>query len=139
MARTSIQQYRQGTVSSLTDADPHTQVSAIMAHILGNVAAARGAIERKDHEAKGLKIGKAIELISVLQASLDMEVGGEISRNLYDLYDFCIFKLGQASVNGELEAMDAVTGVMRNIKEGWDGIPQDVRDDLAKKKAAESE
>ncbi|RCU44575.1 MULTISPECIES: flagellar export chaperone FliS [Corallincola] len=137
MARTSIQQYGKGTVNSLTDADPHTQVAAIMAHILGNVAAARGAIERKDFEVKGLKIGKAIELLTVLQASLDMEVGGEISRNLFDLYDFCIFKLGEGSVSGDLEALDAVTGVMRNIKEGWDGIPQDVRDDLAQKKAAE--
>lgn len=138
MARTSIQQYRKGTVNSLTDADPHTQVAAIMAHILGNVAAAKGAIERKDYEQKGLKIGKAIELLSVLQGSLDMEVGGEISRNLFDLYDFCIFKLGQASVKNEQEGLDAVTGVMRNIKEGWDGIPQDVRDDLAKKKAAQN-
>ena len=136
MARTSIQQYKKSTVDSLETADPHTQVSVIMAHILGNVAAARGAIEHKDFAAKGLKIGKSMELISVLQASLDMEVGGEISRNLFDLYDFCQFKLGEASVKDETEALDAVTGVMRNIKEGWDGIPQDVRDDLAQKKAS---
>ena len=137
MTNKSIKAYKKNATHGLAEADPHTQVAAIMEHILASLAIAKGAIERNDIEAKGLAIEKALSLITILQASLDMKAGGEISENLYRLYDFMTLRLGQASVRNSTEELDDATSVLTKIKEGWDGIPQDVRDDFAEKKRIE--
>lgn len=137
MTNKSIKAYKKNATHGLAEADPHTQVAAIMEHILASLAVAKGAIERSEIEAKGLAIEKALALISVLQASLDMEAGGEISDNLYRLYDFMALRLGEASIRNSTQELDDAVSVLTKIKEGWDGIPQDVRDDFAEKKRIE--
>ncbi len=137
MSKKLIKAYKKNATHGLNEADPHTQVTAIMTHILANLASARGAIERKDPQNKGVAIGKALELIAILQTSLDMEAGGEISENLYRLYDFMSLRLGQASVHDNVSELEDAISVLTKIKEGWDGIPQDVRDEFAEKKRLE--
>ncbi len=39
-------------MNNIEQADPHALISLIMQHILGNLAAAKGAIDRKDIESK---------------------------------------------------------------------------------------
>ena len=46
--RRSIQQYQINSVNNILDADPHTLISIIYQHILGSLAAAKGAIQRND-------------------------------------------------------------------------------------------
>ena len=99
---------------------------------------ARGAIQRCDPQTKGVCIGKALELVSILQASLDMKAGGEISENLYRLYDFITLRLGEASVKNSVNELDDAQTIFTKIKEGWDGIPQEVRDEFAQKKREEN-
>lgn len=123
MARHSIQQYRKNTVASLQEASPHAQVAAVFQHILGYLVAASTAIDREDVKLRGESISKAIRLLDVLKASLDLERGGNIAGNLDVLYDYCTQKLIIANIESEKSHVDEITGIIREIKEGWDGIP----------------
>jgi len=125
--RRSIQQYRNTGLAQVEQADPHTLISLIMQHILGNLAGAKGAIERKDIENKNKMLGKVIGLIGELQDSLDMEKGGELSINLYNLYAYMISQVSQANMKNSTEPLTEVTSLISEIKSGWDGIPQDIR------------
>jgi flagellar protein FliS len=125
--RRSIQQYRNTGLAQVEQADPHTLISLIMQHILGNLAGAKGAIERKDIENKNKMLGKVIGLIGELQDSLDMEKGGELSINLYNLYAYMITQVSQANMKNSIEPLTEVTSLISEIKSGWDGIPQDIR------------
>jgi flagellar protein FliS len=125
--RRSIQQYRNTGLAQVEQADPHTLISLIMQHILGNLAGAKGAIERKDIENKNKMLGKVIGLIGELQDSLDMEKGGELSINLYNLYAYMISQVSQANMKNSIEPLTEVTSLISEIKSGWDGIPQDIR------------
>lgn len=127
MAQRSIQQYRQNTVASLKEASPHAQVAAIFQHIIGNLAAASTAIDRDDVKQKGEAISKAIRLLDVLKVSLDMDKGGTIATNLDVLYDYCTQKLIIANIKSEKSHVDEITGIIRELKEGWDGIPEEHR------------
>ncbi len=71
--RRSIKQYQNTNLAHVEQADPHTLISLVMQHILGNLAAAKGAIERKEIENKNKMLTKVIGLIGELQNSLDME------------------------------------------------------------------
>jgi len=125
--RTSIKKYQNSFAESVIDADPHTLISIIFKHILINVANAKGAISRKEIENKGKALTKAIALVGELQNSIDMEKGGEISINLFDLYQYIVGCLSDANLKNNSEKLDEVTDLISNIKGGWDAIPLDKR------------
>lgn len=127
MTRSSIKQYQKTNLSQVAAADPHMLISLIMQHILGNLAAAKGAIIRKDIEIKNKTLGKVIGLIGELQDSLDMEKGGEISANLFDLYAYMLSQITQANIKNDPELLTEVGALITEIKAGWDGIPDDIR------------
>ena len=70
----ALRQYQKVNSQAQTAvATPHRLVQMLMEAGLDRIAQAKGAIERKDIPAKGLLIGKAIEIIGGLREGLDME------------------------------------------------------------------
>ena len=127
MARLSIKQYQNTSMAQVEQADPHTLISLVMQHILGNLAGAKGAIDRKEIENKNKMLNRVIGLIGELQNSLDMEKGGEISDNLYGLYAYMISQVSKANINNDTAPLAEVSALITDIKSGWDAIPQDIR------------
>lgn len=116
-----------GIKDDLAVADPHRIIQLLMQGSLENMAKAKGAMERKDFAEKSRTISKAMSIISALQHSLDMDVGGEVSQNLWSLYDFMVNHLMQASRETNPAKVDDVIEIMIKIKSGWDAIPVDER------------
>jgi flagellar protein FliS len=125
--RSSIRKYQSTNLSQVENADPHTLISLVMQHILGNLAAAKGAIDRKDITTRNKTLNKVIGLIGELQDSLDMEKGGELSINLYNLYAYMIRQVTKSNTQNISEPLTEVTSLISEIKSGWDGIPQEIR------------
>ena len=98
-----------------------------MKHIISNIAVAKGSIAREETENKGKCLTKAIALVGELQDSLDMEQGGDISNNLFDLYAYMVRCLVDANMNNDIDKLDEVTSLITTIKEGWEAIPVDMR------------
>jgi len=117
-----------GVKNDLAVADPHRVIQLLMQGSLENMAKAKGAIERKDYVQKSQTMSKAMSIITALQHSLDMNVGGDLSENLWSLYDFMVNHLMQASRENSLEKIDDVIEIMLQIKSGWDAIPVSERE-----------
>ena len=81
----------------------------------------------KNWKKKGENISSSILLFGALQDALNFEKGGEISNNLLSLYDFCQRRLTEANINNDIDAIDDVIRIVKEIKEGWDAIPADER------------
>jgi flagellar protein FliS len=116
-----------GIKDDLAVADPHRIIQLLMQGSLENMAKAKGAMERKDFAEKSRTVSKAMSIISALQHSLDMDVGGEVSQNLWSLYDFMVNHLMQASRESNPAKVDDVIEIMIKIKSGWDSISIDDR------------
>jgi flagellar protein FliS len=58
-------------------------------------------------------------IITELQATLNMEKGGEFSQNLYRLYDFMQDHLTQANREKNIEKIKVVAGFMQDIRDAW--------------------
>lgn len=124
--RQAINQYqRVNTQSSIDDASPHQLIAMLINGALSRLSTAKGAMQRQDYAEKGVQLGKSIDIIGGLQSSLDMEAGGDISANLDALYDYMIRRLSEASRNNDMAVVDEVIGLLKEIKQGWDGIPQE--------------
>jgi len=70
----------------------------------------------------GQALSKAMGIIGELRASLDHAAGGDISRNLDQLYEFALDQLSQANLQRTPAGVNNTLEVLRTLKEGWDGI-----------------
>ncbi|MCT8863230.1 flagellar export chaperone FliS [Shewanella sp. LC6] len=124
--RGSLQSYRKVSLESeITVASPHRIIQLMFAGALQRLAQSRYAIEQNDLANKGIYINKAIGIITGLSNSLNMDAGGQIAKNLSELYDFMLRKISEANLNNDVKAIDDVCDILRTIKEGWDAIPID--------------
>lgn len=117
-----------GVKNDLAVADPHRVIQLLMQGALENMAKARGCIERKDFMGKSQTMSKAMSIITALQHSLDMDAGGEVSQNLWTLYDFMVNHLMSASRESDIGKIDDVIEIMLKIKSAWDEIPVSQRE-----------
>ena len=122
--QSALSKYNQiGTQSGVTDASPHRLVQMLMEGALDKILMAKGYLQRGDTAEKGRHISWAISIINGLSASLDQEQGGEIATNLAALYEYMCQRLLKANINDSAEILDEVADLMRQIKAGWDAIP----------------
>lgn len=83
------------------------------------LARAKDRIEAKDYAAKGVLISKALDVIHELDSSLNMDAGGEISKNLHQLYFLCSTRLLQANLRMDLELIDSVVAVLTGLRSAY--------------------
>lgn len=108
--------------SGLEDASPHYLIQMLMDGFLARINTAKGAMARSDMESKGASISRAMAIIGGLNEAIDFEKGGEIAVNLNQLYDYINRRLLQASCENNVDLLDEVASLMKEIKEGWDAI-----------------
>lgn len=119
-SRTGLDEYRQvGLDARVAEASPHELVQMMIDGALMRIASARAAIEANDVARKGELIGKAIGLVDGLRMSLDTERGGGLAENLEALYDYMSRRLLEANVHDSIRALDEVSGLLRELAEGW--------------------
>jgi flagellar protein FliS len=123
MLPAGLQQYQQvKTRTGIDGASPHRLIQMLFEGALERIASAKGHIQRGEMARKGEMIGKAIGIIGGLRGVLNFEVGGDIASNLDALYEYMERRLLKANIDSDLTILDEVSGLIHNIKEGWDGI-----------------
>lgn len=128
MNEAALKEYKSvGVDSGVQSASPHQLISMLLAGALDKISAARGAIERGEIGRRGELLGKTIEIVDNLRASLDHERGGEISENLALLYDYMEQTLLEANLSADIEKLVEVSALLTEIKTGWDAIPVQIR------------
>lgn len=122
-ARNAPGQYSKMAVQTgIESASPHRLIQMLMEGALEKLARAKGFMQRKEIRAKGQQIGWAISILEGLKASLNKAEGGEIAQNLEDLYIYMEQRLIVANRENNPAILDEVIALMRQIKDGWDGI-----------------
>jgi flagellar protein FliS len=117
---------RVNTQTSITDADPHKLIQLLYNGALERINMAKARIQAKDYSGKGKLIGKAIEIIGGLRSFLDFEKGGDLAARLEGLYDYMERTLLEASAQNDVAKFDEVANLLRSVKDGWDGIREEV-------------
>ncbi len=128
MQKRGVSQYGKVAVGTETSfASPHRLIQMLMEGALDKIAFARGQIERNDYAEKGRNISWAISIIQGLSESLDMESGGEIAANLEGLYDYMVRCLTLANKDNDIEKLDEVASLLKEVKRAWDAMPSELQ------------
>lgn len=123
----AARQYQQIDLQSeIAGATPHRLIQLMMQRVLSKVAVARGHMERGTVNEKGSAISDTISLISGLQASLNHKPNAKLSGNFDALYDYMVRRLLEANLRNDSSILDEVSDLMREVKEAWDAIADEV-------------
>ncbi|GAB5380760.1 MAG: flagellar export chaperone FliS [Aliiglaciecola sp.] len=128
MALKGINAYKKGNLKQdISNADPHKITLMLMQGALDRMAYGKGCIERKDFEGKAEHLSKASAILINLRDTLDMDVEGEVSNNLFALYDYMIQRITDANIQNDLNIMDEVINLLLPIKNAWASIPENAK------------
>ncbi len=123
----ALHQYQAvNTQTSVMDVDRHRLIQLLFDGALERINTAKARISAKDYEGKNRLINKTIEIVSGLRSFLDKEQGEELATNLEDLYIYLEGRLFEANVKNDASILNEVAGHLRIVKEGWDGIREEV-------------
>ena len=124
--QSAVSQYAAvGTQTGVVEATPHRLIQMLLDGALDKIASAKGFMLRKQIAEKGQHITSAGSIVLGLRDSLDMEAGGEIAANLYNLYNYMFERLMEAHVTNDIALLDEVSSLLHEIKRGWDAIPDE--------------
>jgi flagellar protein FliS len=121
---TALSTYKNvGLESGVAAADPHKLILMLYQGALLAIASAKNQMLRNQIADKGNSVTKAIKIIDEgLKACLDVEAGGEIGKNLFDLYDYMTQRLLIANLKNDITMLDEVSGLLNELKQAWESI-----------------
>jgi flagellar protein FliS len=111
-----------GTETSVAEADPHRLIQLLLEGCIVRIVAAKDHLRHGEIARKGECIGQAMSIIDGLRASLNAEAGGEIARNLDNLYEYMSHRLLEANLKNDAVCLDEVTRLLGEIKGAWASI-----------------
>jgi flagellar secretion chaperone FliS len=118
-----LNQYRQVAVhTGVAAATPHRLIQMLLEGALDRLASARGHIQRREFDQKSRMITLTIAIVEGLRASLNRDAGGDLANHLDSLYEYMTNRLFAINSTNDLTILEEVTGLLRQIKEGWDSI-----------------
>jgi flagellar protein FliS len=112
-----------GVETGMSGATPHRLVAMLFEGWMESVAQARGALRSGDIVTKCRAIGRAVRIIEEgLRAGLDMQGGGNLARDLNDLYGYLTQRLTLANLRNDDGALAECQRLMRPLQEAWSAI-----------------
>jgi len=106
-------------------ADPVGLVKLLYERAIDRLRQAREFLAEGKIRERAEAISRAMEIVLELQSSLDLERGGEIARNLAQLYAYIQERLVEANARQRREALEEALQLLLILYEGWNEISLD--------------
>ena len=111
------------TYSGVETASPHMLIQMLYEGALVAISNAKINLINGNVAERGASISKAISIIDEgLKVSIDIEAGGEIAQNLVALYEYMSYRLITANLKADLQVLDEVEALLKELKSAWDAI-----------------
>ena len=122
--------YQQVSVGIATETtDPHRLIMMLFEGAQAAIVVARGQMAQNHIAEKGAAISKAIDIVTNgLQASLDLEQGGELAERLAALYEYISHRLLWANLKNDTAALDEAAHLLGEIQSAWAQIGENRQD-----------
>lgn len=111
--------YQTYQTQEVMTASPAKLVALLYERAIGSLKAVVRAIEADDIEGRWKANKKAIDIVSHLLMTLDIERGGNIATNLDQLYRFMLTRLTQIDIRNDASIARDVIGLLEPLHESW--------------------
>ena len=114
-----------GLETGVNSASPEKLISMLFDGARTAIRQAQAALEANDIPARGKAISKAIDIVgNGLRAALNLEAGGEVAANLYNLYEYIERCLLQANLRADAGKLAEADRLLGEIAEAWNEMAQ---------------
>jgi flagellar protein FliS len=103
-------------------AGPLELVAMLYAKATSELQEARRQLAAQNIGLRSKAISKTCDIIGELDASLNLEAGGEFAQRLRSLYRYCLVRLLDANMQQADEPLAEVLGLVATLSEGWQSI-----------------
>lgn len=111
---------RVGIETEVFEASPHKLVQMLFDGVQDAIARARGAMLANQIEAKGRAITHAARIVEEgLKAPLNLQAGGKLAADLFELYGYISLRLTQANLNNDVAALDECARLIEPVRSAW--------------------
>lgn len=106
--------------AKVNSASPHELILLLFEGAESAISVAKLHMKQGNIEQKGQLISKAIDIINNgLSASLNMEVGGQLARQLASLYEYMGRRLITANIENNPAILTEVSDLLGEIHSAW--------------------
>jgi flagellar protein FliS len=118
LKRTAEQKYLETSIATASKEELIVKIFDIL------IVAATQALEKLNNDRNDIEgIHKALlraqRALALLMGSLDMEVGGEIARNLFRVYEFWHHELVMANMQKDAQRVSRILPHFKDYRETW--------------------
>jgi flagellar protein FliS len=109
--------------TGVAGADNIQLIQMLFDGLIESLATAKGHMERGSIIEKSKSLSRAGRIVVGLQGALDFEKGGEIARNLNELYAYITRRLFHINAHNDFDALKEVHNLMNEIRQAWQVVP----------------
>ena len=116
----AMESYGEGNhASQAMVADKVELIQMLFDGLIDSLVTAKGHIQRGSIEDKNKSLVRAGRIVLGLQGALDLEKGGDLARNLYELYSYVTRRLVYVNARNDLDALQEVHTLLNEIRQAW--------------------
>ena len=108
--------YKKASVNTL---DQNKLIIMLYDGAIKNSGFAIQHMEKKEVEKAHIALVKAKNIVSELMASLNLEKGGDVAKNLKSLYAYMFSQLIEANMHKDPKPVIAVIGLLKELRQAW--------------------
>ena len=87
-----------------------------------NLRLAELSLNDKDLENVNKYLTKSQDIITEFMLTLNFEVGGDVAKNLYQLYEYMNHRLIRANIDKDIEPIKEVRKYLEELRDTWTQI-----------------
>lgn len=118
-AQNAYNAYKQ---NSVTTASPGELTLMLYNGCIKFIHQAKKSMEIDDIENRNKFIQKAQAILHELKVTLNMDI--EVSKNMYELYDYMYHRLTQANIKNDSSILDEIEGLTLEFRDTWKQVIQ---------------
>ena len=120
--------YKQAESIGLSEVtNPYEIIQTLFSELIKSMSAFERSLSDENMlETKSSSFAKSLTIIYSLQTSLDFEKGGEISNNLFKIYEYSRQQLITDLKNGKPKGVSNAITIIKEIADAWQQIGNEV-------------
>ena len=121
--QSALNAYKETDLTEIDDASPHKLIELTFKDLKKNLLIIRRKLDENE-PIGGLESAKAVAAFEILKSSLNFEDGGEIAKNLEQIYSYSLNQLHLVIKDNKEYELDSVISIINSLVDAWSSISE---------------